>query len=242
MANFGTMAQRIKDEILRDTSVDATYAKKAIVSAIDFYKYHRFWFNESNFLLSTVDGTNGYSPVSSGTAGYPRDLISIDHLSLLDGSTITTINKVGIQEFRERRTSTTTEGKPLYWAFHGELLLLYPTPDAVYTVTGHSVRELAVDDPGTGTVYAPSILPIYEGGVWVFEDADGNALTDACTSAWFVEGEQLIRAKAKSIVYKEVLKDAKSADVEERAAGLAFINLKGATDRFEMPDRTVPWY
>lgn len=242
MSNFGTMAQRIRDEVVRNTAVDTTYAKKAIVSAIDYYKHHRFWFNESNSSLTTADGTNSYSAVSSGTAGYPRDLIEIDHMSLLYNTSICPIRKIGIQQFREVRDSTSTEGRPYYWSFHGEMLLLYPTPDAAYTVTFHYVRELAVDDPGTGTTYGPGILATYEGGSWVFEDPDGNALTDACTNAWFVEAESLIRAKAKSLVYGEVLRDSKAAAEQEVLAAIAYRNLKMASDHLSMPDRIVPWY
>lgn len=55
--DLGTMTQRIRDEILRDTDVETNYIKKAIASAIRTYRYHRFWFNEGTFTLSTVDGT-----------------------------------------------------------------------------------------------------------------------------------------------------------------------------------------
>jgi hypothetical protein len=242
MSNFGTMVQRIKDETLRDTSSDAAYAKKAIVSAIDFFKHYRFWFNESLFSISVTDGGNYYTSVSSGTAGYPRDLIEIDHVSIGRNSNTTVLTKVGIQEYLDRFANSSTEGWPEHWAFHGEKLFLHPTPDAAYTLSAYYIRELAVDDPGTATVYGPGILANYTGGAWVFEDPDGNDLTDACTNAWFVEAEQLIRAKAKSYVYGEVLRDSKAAAEMEGLAMTHFANLKAASERFEMPARIVPWY
>lgn len=239
MSNFGTMAQRIKDEILRDTSVDVTYAKKAIVSAIRTYRYHRFWFNEGTFSLATVDGTQSYAAVSSGTAGYPRDLIVVDRLTLVNSDTLSPLEKVGIQSFRDMDTSDTSEGRPSHWTFHHEALLLYPTPDAVYTIRGDYVKELTASDGGNSRL---GMVAAYESGAWTFEDVDGNTLTDAYTSAWFDEAEELIRAKAKALVYGEVLRDGKAAADQESLAAVHFHNLKHATDQFEMPDRTVPWY
>lgn len=242
MSNFGTMTQRIKDEVLRDTSHDTAYVQKAIVSAIDFFKHYRFWFNEGEFSMTLTAGTNSYSAVASGALGYPRDLISIDQVSLVVDTTITQLPKVGIQEFSELRSSSTTEGRPDCWSFHGESFLLYPTPDDDYTVAARYVKELTVADPGLGTTWAPGIQATYVAPSWVIEDPDGEPLTDGCTCAWFKEGEQLIRAKAKAYVYGEVLRDSKAAGEMENLTAVHFANLKGATDRFETPDRTTPWY
>src|SRR5687768_6926910 len=123
------MVQRIKDEVLRDTDIDTTYIKKAIASAIEVYRYHRFWFNEGTFTLATADGTQDYSAVSSGTAGYPRDLISVDRLTLVHNNTLLALRKVGIQEFRDMDSGDDEEGRPCLWTFHHKSLLLYPTPD-----------------------------------------------------------------------------------------------------------------
>lgn len=236
--DLGTMTQRIRDEILRDTDVETNYIKKAIASAIRTYRYHRFWFNEGTFTLSTVDGTQDYSAVSSGSAGYPRDLISVDRLTLVHNTSLIKLPKVGIQEFRDLDSGDNTEGRPSCWTFHHESLMLYPTPDAVYTIRGDYVKELTGldgDDDRLG------LSAVYVDDAWSFRDVDGNLITDSYTSAWFDEAEEMVRAKAKALVYSEVLRDTKAAAEQEAIAASHYANLKHATDGFEMPERIVPW-
>lgn len=235
------MVQRVRDEVIRNTSVDETYARKAIVTAIRHYRYHRFWFNQSVFSMVTADGDQEYTAIASGSDGYPRDLISIDRLTLTDDESLVPLEKVSIQLLREMDSSASHEARPSHWAFHRETLIFYPTPDAVYTITGDYVRELTVSDPGLGTVYAPGIKASYVSGAWTFTDIDDEPLTDDCTFAWFDEGEELIRAKAKSLIYGEVLRDSKAASEQELLAELYYRNLKMASSQFEMPDRIVPW-
>lgn len=236
--NLGTMVQRIKDEVLRDTSTEENYIKKAISSAIRFYRYHRFWFNEGTFTLATVDGTKDYVAVSSGSSGYPRDLILIDHLTLVNGQSLMPLKKVGIQEFRALDTSDSHEGVPSHWTFHHETISLHPTPNAVYSIRGDYLKELTGSD---GDEDRLGFSAVYADDAWSFRDVDGNLLTSLYTSAWFDEAEELIRAKAKSLVYGEVLRDSKAAAEQEILAELYYRNLKLATDNFEMPDAIVPW-
>lgn len=235
------MVQRIQDEVIRNTSVDSVYIKKAIVTSIRHYRYHRFWFNQGGFSMVTADGDQEYTAISSGSDGYPRDLISVDRLTLTHNDSLIPLEKVGIQRLRDLDASASHEARPSHWAFHHETLILYPTPDAVYTITGDYVRELTVSDPGLGTSYAPGIEATYVSPNWTFTDMDGTALTDDCTNAWFDEAEELIRAKAKSLVYGEVLRDSKGAAEQEILAELYFRNLKLASGQFEMPDAIVPW-
>lgn len=239
MTDFGTMAQRIKDEVLRDTSADTTYAKKAIVSAIRHYRYHRFWFNESTFTMDTADGTAEYSAVSSGTAGYPDDLVRVDTMRLLHNNSLYPLCKVGIDELRDLQTSDTFEASPKVWAWHHEKIILWPTPDQAYTVRAEYIKELDGDDGGD--TRGP-IIAKYESSAWTFEDSDGNTITDAYTNAWFDEAEEMIRSRAKALVYSEVLHNIPAASQCLALAENAYRNLKSQHDHLQMPESTTPWY
>ena len=77
------------------------------------------------------------------------------------------------------------------YSYYGQQLRLYPIPNAVYTVRISGVLRIPVP------------------------------ATDGTSNAWTTDGEELIRSRAKSLLYSGVLKnptDAGSEDAREKSA------------------------
>ncbi len=74
------------------------------------------------------------------------------------------------------RGSTAHRGAPTDYAIYNQQIRLYPVPDAVYTCTAAYVRLL------------------------------GTVSQTASANAWFVEGEELIRSRAKRDLFRHVIR------------------------------------
>jgi hypothetical protein len=97
-------------------------------------------------------------------------------------------------------TSPTYTGQPTDWAYFANQFRLYPVPDAVYTLTLSGLSTL-------------------------------EALSESDdTNAWMVEGEELIRARAKWDLCTSVLMDPASASLMKAIELDALGSLKGRSN------------
>lgn len=125
----------------------------------------------------------------------PADFLRADTLSVTAGGARYRL------EPRDWRTMdgligiTTGRGRPSVWAWYDRQFWLYPTPDAAYSLTLSYRRRL-----------------------------DPLVLADD-TNPWMVEGEALIRARAKAELYLHVLSDPSMAGVMNQAAEQALARL-----------------
>jgi hypothetical protein len=176
---FGTMIDRIEDEILR-TDLNSN-VQSAIKSAIKHYESHRFWFTEGNNSGAVTTG-------SSNTATYTlsSEWINIDVITTtVSGNEYPLIPRTA-EWFKLTSTNlATVVGTPTDYAFHANSFWLYPSPNSAYplTIYGHrKITEL---------------------------DSSGNlTLTDTTvTNDWFTQAEELIRNRAKWYLYADVLEN-----------------------------------
>lgn len=169
MSTLGAMIDRIDRDLRKNTTIN-TEIKTAILSAIDDYKDEDFWFLEGKQTASTVANQETYAIDSTH--------IEVDSLTITVSSNEYPLILRTFDWYREVNTNpTTTVGIPTDYAVHQGLYYLYPTPNAVYTLTwyGHEILTTL------------------------------SATTD--TNAWMTDAERLIRSRAMYYVYANVLQD-----------------------------------
>lgn len=177
MSDYGTMQNRIADEIARSDLT--TPIQRSIISAIQHWQRHRFYFNESRTVtFNTVASQEFYT--SSDNAYIPT-FADIDAVTITALGSRMDVDKRPYHELEELSSTTTLIGIPIYYAYYGQQLRLYPIPDGVYPVRVSGLQRL------------------------------DNVSLSADTNVWFTEAEALIRARAKIILALDVLKDADEA-------------------------------
>lgn len=127
MTTLGTMKTRISSELIRpDLSAEIA---SAITTAIDHYKWTRWWFNETYGLTSsTSNGIRFYSP--------PALFLSLDSLRIkTNGTSMYQLQPMAFDDM-EKLTEVDGENQsqPYFFAEYQDQIALYPVPDGVYTL------------------------------------------------------------------------------------------------------------
>jgi hypothetical protein len=185
----------------------------AVPDAIRAAAANRFWFNEVRGLtFNTVAGQDFY-----GSAA----LADIAWLSSIDAAWITvngqrrTLGPTNALDIDELLEGTPSNGEPYLYARQADGLRLYRTPDRAYPVFIDGVSRLSLV-----TASSP----------------------DNTTNAWFTEGERLVRALAKAMIFEDVIGDYAAADRQNaRAEVLKRDMLLEMERRLEDADTLEPW-
>lgn len=99
-------------------------------------------------------------------------------------------HQITYDEYRARVWNTASgTGEPCDYALWNELVYFDPTPDAIYTITF--------------SFFGPAV---------------GVPATDLDSNAWTTDGEQLIRFKAKELLYRHRIRNLEQASVMEGEA------------------------
>lgn len=216
MSNLATMKSRVLREIARPTLTTAV--AEAITTAISVYQKERFRFNESlplaDVTFNTVVGQPYYSgaaPTLVPVATLPT-LQKVDYLNIRIGNTIQKLERIDPEELRLLNYANTQSGQPICWALEGETVMLYPTPSSVYTITVGAFFQYP----------APA------------NDAEAG-------NRWMLDGELLIRSRAKYEVALHVTRNDKMVKAmspyppgngeDGHAAYWAWRDLKGEANR-----------
>lgn len=128
-------------------------------------------------------------------------VLEFDAVTLTVGSTRWPLVKTGYVELEDWNADASARGQPTRYAYWGRQIRLYPVPDNAYEIRLSGLFKL------------PPLV------------ADGD------TNAWTEEAEELIRQRAKAILYSQYLRDDANAG---RAAALemaAFERLSSTTAR-----------
>lgn len=171
MSTYGTMQNRIADELARTDL--ASQIRLAILSAIEYYKDDRFWFNEGEVTLNTVAGLDHQTPSTS--------LGEIDEATVTVTGNRYEMDIVSYDHIRDQVLITTLQGQPERIAIFEEDIWYDPVPDAIYVVTL------------SGLLYFTTLSGVND------------------TNAWMVEAERLIRYRAKSDLFANVIRNDKEA-------------------------------
>lgn len=187
MTTLGIMKARIAREIARGNLT--TQIAEAITTAISVYQKERFRFNETLPLAAVTFNTVVGQPYYSGAAPTITPVTSlptlqkIDYLNILIGNTVQQLEKIDPEQIRLLNFANTQSGQPLNWAWEGETIMLYPTPAAVY--------------------------PITIGAFFQYPEPANDAETG---NRWMLDGELLIRSRAKFEIATHVTRNQQMAD------------------------------
>ncbi|MGE5721542.1 MAG: hypothetical protein ACM3YM_03700 [Sphingomonadales bacterium] len=95
----------------------------------------------------------------------------------------------------------TESGRPSLWAMDGDAIRLWPTPDAAYPIGIYGVAR--IDPPGS----------------------------DGAANAWTTEAQDLIAARTRFLLFRDVLRDGEGAQLAAQAEGEAIDRLRRETRR-----------
>jgi hypothetical protein len=115
------------------------------------------------------------------------NILDFDAVTLTVGTTRWPLTKTGYVQLEQWNADATSRGQPTHYAYWGQQVRLYPVPDNSYEIRLSGLFKL------------PTLI------------ADGDE------SAWTKEAEELIRYRAKSLLYSQYLRDDANA---ARAAAL----------------------
>jgi len=196
MATLGAIKTRIITEMVRDDLSDdlADQLATHIERACEYYAGRKFWFNT---IVTTTTTTSGNAVVSVPSTVRRIDRVSIPALNI-------NINEVTLAELPIFEVS----GIPTVYAYDGDTLRLYPTPDSTFTlrITG----------------IANATFPA--------SDDDSNI--------WTNEGQDLIVAHTRMTLYRDQFRDAEGVQMAMGAASDALKRLTHDTaKRLETPLR-----
>jgi hypothetical protein len=171
VATYGDLQTRIADELDRDDL--SVQIKRAILSAVTYYARQPFWFTESSFTFSTVNGQETYG--SSDNAA----IATAPMIERLNGNFFglrTPMIKRDWEYIDNISTLTTSKATPRDWAYRASQIRVYPIPDRAYTITAY---------------YTPILTALSA-------DSDSNA--------WTNDAEELIRARSKADLMRNVIR------------------------------------
>jgi hypothetical protein len=147
----------------------------AVTSAIKFYERKRFWFNVTRSkTFVTVAGQSVYGVADM--AEIPN-IVRVDALYIAQPGSVYPLDRQEADEFEFLNGGSTGPGKPSVFNYSDQTIMLWPTPNSVWTMRPHMHYK-----------FAPLV----------------NA---ADTNAWCTDAEELIRTHAKLLLYTDVIED-----------------------------------
>lgn len=197
MGTYLDLINRIADESLRPDM--SGQIKLCVQEAIAHHEVERYWFNQfRDRTFDTVPGREFYD--GTDLSDIP-DLLELDAVTITNGGARMILSSSSYGEIEAISVAVGTRGQPTRYAFWGQMLRLYPVPDAVYAVRLSGLFKL------------PALA------------ADGDQ------NAWTNEAEDLIRHRAKSILYSQYLRDDANAARAAALEGAARDRLATSTAR-----------
>ena len=192
MATYGEIQDRVNNDYLNRTDLTAETAR-CIRAAVRHYERQRWWFNESSTALATVS--------SQSHIARPTAFFRIDELRFFyDTSASYALRNITVSELDKMRAGAQTHGDPTHWAENGELLELFPIPNAVDTVVARGYQQLAVL----------------------------SATSD--TNGWTSAAEDLVVYHAAKLMWSTVLRNQENAQMFAQLERSALDDLRAAND------------
>lgn len=219
MATWGAMKTRIANEIARsDLTSEITDAMK---SAVRHYRYtERFWLSgEYVATFYTVADQEWYTDAQ--TSYNLMYLAGDDSITITSGGVPQPLRKATYEEMEAWSVGTQTTGIPTHYCFYANQLRLYPTPDAVYTLTMSGNR--AYISAGFRTFPYDGVPPT--------TTYDDTAPQDSAEGFWTTEGEELIRLTAKIDLFMNVIRDPSEAATLVGRRDQVLADLRGVANR-----------
>jgi hypothetical protein len=215
MSTLGIMKTTIADELVRDDL--STQIGRAITTALALWAPTRFDWNEKRYLLTTVGDTEYYA-MSTLTNTDGSALATGEKLLEVDSFTLTYSNQPyqldqQTQSWIDREQSAASQytGQPTTYGIFADQIRLHPIPDAAYSCTISGLAQL------------------------------GTLANDGDSNAWMTDGEALIRAQAKVILYRGVIRDVEGMTLARDELAEALDPLKRKMAAKAYTGRIAPW-
>lgn len=144
----------------------------------------------------TLPGTEVTFNTVAGTANYTangRSIFQVDYLMVNIGNTWVDLDRRFPEEIKLLNDTGTSMGQPSSWALEGETIILHPVPSGIYTIRIAGIFSYA----------AP-------------------ASDDEANNRWMIDGELLIRSRAKHEIATHVTRNKEMAATMAQAANDAF--------------------
>lgn len=192
----------LKAEIADDTlrSDLSTQIANAISSAIRFYQKRRFYFNETR--------TTTFATVASQATYSSSDDTDIPKFMVVDAVFITDssgnryeLDYYDPADIHWLQGNGASTGRPFGYSYYDQSFTFYPIPDDVYTIT--PMGQISKDEPAS----------------------DGEA-----NNVWMTEAYELIRCRAKGLLFTHVMKDPAQAQTMSLAEQVALADLVSRTN------------
>lgn len=197
MGTYLDLINRIADESLRPDM--ASQIRLCIQEAIAHHEVERYWFNQ--FRDRTFDTAVGREFYDGTDLADIPDALELDTVTIVIGGTRSILARASYAELEAINADAGARGQPTQYAYWGQMLRLYPVPDAVYPVRLSGLFRLPV----------------------LAADEDQNA--------WTSDAEDLIRYRAKAIFYSQYLRDDANAARAAALEGAARERLAATTAR-----------
>ncbi len=214
MAGFklGNLKKKIADEMKRsELTQSATAVHTAVVEAIQHYQRRRFPWNEFNNQLKTTVASTTAVTLSVNGLG---KIYSVDSIKAVIGSRDYPLSKRQWIEL-DRIDSGQFYGYPEYYAIQNEEIRLYPPPNDAYVLRISGIRQLE-----EVSLQAASTAD----NAWIDPDRGGN----------------MIKLKAKAILFRDHLRSPNMADRMEVEASKEFRELSRETREKQSSGRIRP--
>lgn len=229
MSNLGNMVARIQRETRRANGGSADESrtiKDCIADAIDDFKSDRFAFNVQDFTLSLQQGVYTYTSFvrSDGTTALPASQVyDIDFVRYERDGSWYHLEPASASILDSYRNPSSNDGWPQCFGWYGQSFTLYPSPSETSTMSLRGIVALD-DDNSAGSLFAPATSP------------------DTFASAWFGEGERLIRQQALYHLYTVLLDNPERAGRHAQAAALEHARLRARQAQLEPRNSVEPCY
>lgn len=178
-STLSDLIQQIADEIDDTTGEYAGQMQNAIFQAIRFCEREPYYFNETrDVTFPTISGQEWYGAADNSNIPTLARIV-MAYCERSDGQR-TPMQRATPEELEIFADNSAARGEPYAWTYFGQRVRIYPIPDlASYTI------RLQLGPYRLATMTAAS---------------DSNA--------WMTEAFDMIKARAKYTLYKDILKDA----------------------------------
>lgn len=176
---FGGIKAAIADDIDDTTDEYAAQIETAVLGAIRYCERFTFYFNEARPQDKTFSTVSGQQWYSSSDLADIATLVRIQRAYFVDtGGQITDLIQLPPEEMEVLSDNTAATGQPYGYTYFARQIRLYPIPNAVYTIRLQlGPYRLTALSAGTNT------------------------------NVWLTEAFDMIKARAKYLVYKDTIKD-----------------------------------
>lgn len=181
MPTFSDIKAEIADDLDDTTGEYSSQIANAVLAAIRYCSRSTYYFNETREETFSTVISQQWYD-GNDNANIPT-LVKITRLYFIDtGGMVTDMIRMPPEEMEVLSDNTAATGQPYGWLYFGQRIRIYPIPNAVYTIR----MQLGP--------YRLSPL---------VNDTDENA--------WLTEAYDLVKARAKYLLFKNTLKDAQLA-------------------------------